>query len=86
MGLDTVELVMAFEDAFEIDIPDAVAETMVSVGDVVDYVVAERLRRGETADPLDVFLRVRKITVDRLGADPDRITRSTRFVYDLGAD
>lgn len=36
-SLDTVELVMAFEDAFEIEIPDEDAEKMVRVGDAQDY-------------------------------------------------
>ncbi len=37
-SLDTVELVMALEDAFDISIPDEDAEKMQSVGDVVNYI------------------------------------------------
>ena len=37
-SLDTVELVMAFEEEFGIDVPDEEAETLQSVGDVVRYV------------------------------------------------
>ena len=37
-SLDTVELVMALEEEFDIEIPDADAEKVVSVGDVVDYI------------------------------------------------
>jgi len=36
-SLDTVELVMAFEEEFEIDIPDEDAEQMQTVGDAVKY-------------------------------------------------
>ena len=36
-SLDTVELVMAFEDKFDIEIPDEDAEKMRSVGDAVEY-------------------------------------------------
>lgn len=36
-SLDTVELVMAFEDEFEIEIPDEDAEQMQTVGDAIQY-------------------------------------------------
>ncbi len=37
-SLDTVELVMAFEEEFSVDVPDEVAETLKTVGNVVDYI------------------------------------------------
>ena len=37
-SLDIVELVMALEEEFDIDIPDSDAEKVVTVGDVVDYI------------------------------------------------
>ena len=37
-SLDIVELVMALEEEFDIEIPDADAEKVVAVGDVVDYI------------------------------------------------
>ena len=37
-SLDTVELVMAFEEEFEIDVPDEEAEKLQSVGDVITFV------------------------------------------------
>ncbi|MDX1645975.1 MAG: acyl carrier protein [Longimicrobiales bacterium] len=36
-SLDTVELVMAFEEEFGIDIPDEAAEQMRTVGDAIKY-------------------------------------------------
>ncbi len=36
-SLDTVELVMAFEEKFDIEIPDEDAEKMRSVGEAVEY-------------------------------------------------
>ena len=39
-SLDTVELVMAFEEEFSIEIPDDAAETIQSFGDAVKYVTA----------------------------------------------
>jgi acyl carrier protein len=37
-SLDTVELVMALEEEFGIEIPDEDAEKMVSVGDAIKYI------------------------------------------------
>ena len=37
-SLDIVELVMAFEEAFEIDIPDEDAEKITTVKDAIDYI------------------------------------------------
>ena len=37
-SLDIVELVMAFEEAFDLDIPDEDAEKLQTVGDVVKYI------------------------------------------------
>ncbi len=37
-SLDTVELVMAFEEAFEIEVPDEDAEKMRTVQDAITYV------------------------------------------------
>ena len=37
-SLDTVELVMALEEAFEIEIPDDDAEKIITVQNAVDYI------------------------------------------------
>ncbi len=37
-SLDTVELVMAFEEAFELEIPDEDAEKIRTVQDAIDYI------------------------------------------------
>jgi acyl carrier protein len=37
-SLDIVELVMAFEEAFDIDIPDEDAEKIATVKDAIDYI------------------------------------------------
>lgn len=39
-SLDTVELVMAFEEEFGIEVPDEEAEKLQTVGNVIDYVNA----------------------------------------------
>ena len=37
-SLDTVELIMQFEEEFSIEIPDEEAEGLLSVGQAVDYI------------------------------------------------
>lgn len=37
-SLDIVELIMAFEEAFNIDIPDEEAEKLRTVADAIDYI------------------------------------------------
>ena len=37
-SLDTVELVMAFEEEFAVEVPDEDAEKLQSVGDVIKYI------------------------------------------------
>ena len=39
-SLDTVELVMAFEEEFNIEIPDDAAEKIKKVGDAISYITA----------------------------------------------
>ena len=39
-SLDTVELVMALEDEFSMDIPDEQAEKLTTVGKAMDYILA----------------------------------------------
>lgn len=41
-SLDAVEIIMAIEDEFEIEVPDEDAEKFQSVGDIIKY-VEERL-------------------------------------------
>ena len=37
-SLDVVELVMALEEKFEVEIPDSEAEKLISISDVVSYI------------------------------------------------
>lgn len=64
MGLDSVEFVLAAEEAFQIAIPDALAEQMLTPRQVVDYVFA---RLGAADDPSCLeqraFYRLRRATM-----------------------
>jgi acyl carrier protein len=45
-SLDTVELVMAFEEEFDVEIPDEDAEKMRTVGDAISY-LKNKTDKGE---------------------------------------
>ncbi|MBP6103050.1 MAG: acyl carrier protein [Leptotrichiaceae bacterium] len=40
-SLDTVELIMAFEEEFDVEIPDEDAQNIKTVKDVIDYIQAK---------------------------------------------
>jgi acyl carrier protein len=87
MGLDTVELVMAVEDCFEITIPNEVAETLVTVGKLHEFVVSELTRTGRFGgDSSRVYEQVKEIVVRQLGVRPEEVVPTARFVQDLRAD
>ncbi|MCC0631982.1 MULTISPECIES: acyl carrier protein [unclassified Clostridioides] len=41
-SLDAVEIIMALEDEFGIEIPDTEAENFKSIGDIVNYIEANK--------------------------------------------
>lgn len=41
-SLDVVELIMAFEEEFDVEIPDEDAEKIQTVGDVIEYIKAKK--------------------------------------------
>ena len=41
-SLDTVELVMAYEDKFDLEIPDEDAEKITTVQSAIDYIVSKK--------------------------------------------
>ena len=51
-SLDTVELVMAFEEAFEIEIPDEDAEKIRTVQDAISYIDQHAKAKNIAARPL----------------------------------
>ena len=63
MGLDTVELVMEFEDEFQISIPDAVAERITTVGQSFEFIVSELAKRyaGDAPGPCPTARKFRDV-------------------------
>ena len=85
MGLDVVELVLATEKEFELDIPDADAEKITTPRMLTDYVIS---RLGNVADAKGwtqdyVLQRVIQLTAVQLGIPIEKIHPDDHFVKDL---
>ncbi len=86
MGMDSVELVMAIEDKFRIEIPDTDIANLAVLGDMHDYIVRALRQRGETPDEEQVWQQLSAVVVEQLGVHPSEVIRSANIVDDLGAD
>jgi acyl carrier protein len=45
-SIDAIELIIAFEDAFDVMIPDNAAETIVTMKDAVDFIEQQKEMQG----------------------------------------
>ena len=87
MGLDSVELMMAFEEEFDIEFSDEEAEKIITVGDARDAIIRKLQEQGQDrVDPDDVWRRVHWIVVEHIGVKPKQVTPEAAFIEDLGVD
>lgn len=80
MGLDSVELVMAIEEEFGVEIPDADAGLMYTVGDVYEWLKS----RIASADPIAcltqrVFYKLRRALIENYGVERRLIAPNARL-------
>ena len=86
MSLDTVELAMKIEEEFEIAIPNEIAPTLFTVGDLHEFVVQTVAARGAPADDAQLWERLKRIFVDDFLIPEKAVVRNAHIVYDLGLD
>ena len=86
MGLDSVELVMRFEEEFSLNIPDSDAAQITTPGKMLDFIIQDLRARGEQPDEQIIWIKVKDIVVDQLGVRPEEVTKTARFVEDLRID
>ena len=86
MGLDTLELVLSFEESFRLEIPYAAAEKMRTPADVIAFVEDQLRKRPEDQIRLLVAEIIRLITIKHLGIEPKRYREDATFHGDYGAD
>jgi hypothetical protein len=84
MDLETVELIMAVEEEFIIEIPDDRAERIASIGELRNVVLTElrRFDRGREADA--VLDRIAEIAANYAHVDRGSVGADTMLAKDLG--
>ena len=89
MGLDAVDLVMAIEDEFSINLSDENASRLETVGDLHQAVLQRLQEKGAVESPIssstsdDVWQIVQYLVAEQLGMKTAWIEKSTRFIEDL---
>jgi acyl carrier protein len=86
VGLESVELVLAIEDAFKIEIPDRVAPDLGTVGDMHRYILEQLRSRGERVVETEIWNKLRDLIVDQIGVRPEEVIPTASFIEDLGMD
>ncbi len=79
---------MRIESDFGIEIPDADAEKLETVGGMHDYVFAKLCERDGLQNVVEaaVWSELLEIIVEQLGVTLSELHRGTYFVRDLGVD
>jgi hypothetical protein len=90
MGMDIVELFLAVEPRFGVDIPDGEAETMRTVGMLHDWLVEKRPDfcappKGEST-PDEIWLIILELTEQQASVKRSSIQPESRWVEDFGMD
>ena len=86
MGLESVELVMALEEEFSIQVPDSDAVELGTPGEMLNYTIRVLRLRGEDPDEQVIWMKLKAMIVDMLGVKPEEVTKSARFIEDLRVD
>ena len=82
MGLDAVDLIIRFEAEFRIDIPDAVAATLVTPRKVIDFICQEH----EDLTREQIAAQVQAIVIDQTGIRVMAYGEDKRFMEDFEMD
>ncbi len=86
MGLDTVELIMAVEEEFDIAIPDSRAIYFTTPNLLAEGVAEFRAAKGLPVIQSEIDERIRLIVIDFFGVPEDNYTPDGKFVEHFGLD
>jgi hypothetical protein len=86
MGLDSVELVMKWEEAFSISIPDRVAGQIVTPAMAAEAIAKILEEEGLSMERDEIDRIIKLTTLDQLGITEKDYRIDARFVEDFGMD
>lgn len=88
MGLDTIETILWAEQEFGIEIPDADASSIRTVGEFSSYIHKRLLSINAHTlhSESKVLESIKAYLVTHVGVRPELIIRNAEFVKDLGLD
>ncbi len=84
MELEVVELIMAVEEEFMVEIPDRTAERIITIGQLEGFVEAELRRLHRDGDLSIVARRIADIAAYFGGVTPASVRPETTLIEDLG--
>jgi acyl carrier protein len=82
MGLDTVELIYKIEEHFKLPIPDQEAEKMVTIRDILNYLI--KIANADSKSHIEQELLM--IISDHAGVDVKDLWLDMSITSDLGLD
>lgn len=87
MGLDTVQLVMDVEEAFDIEISNEEAENILTVGQLAECTARLVSKKSnEQITSAQTLPKIRDILENNFGIPKERIHKDAKIVDDLGLD
>lgn len=86
MGLDSVEILMAVEQEFDVSITDAEASGLVTVGDLHAVVLVQRGVPAGSPEAETIWRRIQDIVVEESGVARHLVVPKARIAKDLGID
>ena len=86
MGLDTVELLMAVEEEFGIEIPESDASRLDVLSGWQACISEAIVRNGEVPVSSEVWERLKRVVISQLGVRPDEVFPEAHLIRDLGCD
>jgi len=84
MGLDYIEILIGYEEEFGIQIPNAIASKLETVGLAHEYIVQVTRSKNPPPTPEFVWDKMVQITAEQLRIKPSTITKDSYYVKDLG--